>query len=308
MPLTILIFVASLTALIISSNRFIDSAERIGYSWGISPFAIGVTLVSLGTSLPELMTSILAVVAGTSEIVVGNVIGSNITNIFLVLGFSAMAVKSFKVKRNIMSEDAPLLFGSAILMWFALKDLHFSLFEAILFIVGLIIFIMYSINDDRKDGNIESNVHWWTYLVLIVAAVGIFFSAQYTVSSIETLANRLNINASIVSLSLLAFGTSLPEVVVSVSAARRGKPAIAVGNVLGSNIFNTYAVMAIPSFFGHLEIPSSILSFSLPYMVIATILFSLVCYSKTVSFWKAAMLIMFYIFFLAELIRLGFVQ
>jgi len=91
--LTIVIFVVSLAALIVASNQFIDSAEKIGYSWGISPFVIGVTLVSFGTSLPELMTSILSVYSGSSEIVVGNVIGSNITNILLVLGFSAIAVK-----------------------------------------------------------------------------------------------------------------------------------------------------------------------------------------------------------------------
>lgn len=307
MILTFVIFVFSLAVLIFSSNKFIDNAEKIGYSWGISPFIIGVTLVSFGTSLPELMTSIISVYSGSSEIVVGNVVGSNITNILLVLGISALAVGQLKIKRDIMSEDIPLLFGSSMLLWFSLRDLHFSIFEAILFLFGLAGFLMYSLRNGSAEKMDKVKTGAVTYLFVLLAGVAIFFSAKYTVSSIEILAGGLGISPSFISLSLLALGTSLPEVVVSVSAARKGKHAIAVGNVLGSNIFNTYAVMAIPSFFGELTIPPSIMTFSLPFMVVTTILFSLVCYSKMVSFWKAAMLVSFYIFFLAELIRLGFV-
>lgn len=302
------IFVLSLTVLIIGSNRFIDSAEKIGLSWGISPFVVGVTLVSLGTSLPELTTSVLSVLAGSSEIVVGNVVGSNITNILLVLGISAIAVKKLHIERDIMSEDVPLLFGSSILLWFVLRDLHFSLFEAILFLFGLVGFLMYSIGGDNQEGPEKVKTNALTYVMLLAGGVAIFLGAKYTVSSMETIATELEIPPSLISISLLALGTSLPEVVVSVSAARKGKHAIAVGNVLGSNIFNTYAVMAIPSFFGELVIPENIMAFGLPFMVVTTILFSLVCYSKTVSFWKAGMLVSFYIFFIAELIRLGFVN
>ena len=302
------IFIISLATLIIGSNKFIDSAERIGLSLGISPFIIGVTLVSFGTSLPELTTSILSVLSGSSEIVVGNVVGSNITNILLVLGTSAIAVRTLKIERDIMSEDVPLLFGSSILLWFVLRDLHFSMFEAILFLFGLCGFLMYSIQDRGEDNTVSAKPGAITYVILALGAIAIFFGAKYTVSSMESLASSLDISPSLISISLLALGTSLPEVVVSVSAARKGKHAIAVGNVLGSNIFNTYAVMAIPSFFGELIIPASITTFALPFMVVTTILFSLVCYSKSVSFWKAAMLISFYIFFIAELIRLGFVN
>ena len=137
---------------------------------------------------------------------------------------------------------------------------------------------------------------------------GIYFGASYTVISIEKLALLFNVNPSIISLSLLALGTSLPEVVVSISAARKGKHSLALGNVIGSNMFNTYAVMAIPSFFGKLEIPESVISFSLPFMLATTIIFMLVTFSKEVSLWKAGMLVSFYIFFLAELFKLSFVN
>ena len=308
MLVTFVIFVVSLSVLIYASNKFIDSSERVGLSMGISPFIIGVTLVSLGTSLPELMTSIISVYAGASEIVVGNVVGSNITNILLVLGLSSLAVKNLKVERDIMSEDVPLLIGSAILLWFALADFHFSIFEAVLFLFGLSGFLWYSLKNGRDDKILKVKTSWVTYVMIVLSGIAIYFSARYTVESISELAGMLEINPSIISLSLLALGTSLPEVVVSVSAARKGKHAIAVGNVLGSNIFNTYAVMAVPSLFGNLSIPQDIMGFSLPFMVVTTVLFSLVCYSKSVSFWKAGMLLSFYIFFLAELFRLGFVN
>jgi cation:H+ antiporter len=305
---TILIFAASLFVLIFASNKFIDSAETIGLSLGISPFVIGVTLVAFGTSLPELTTSILAVLGGTSEIVVGNVVGSNITNILLVLGLTALAVGTLKIERDIMKEEVPLLLGSAILLWFAIRDGSFSRIESLIFIAGLLGFLLYTIREKEEGTRKGAKAGWLNYVILIAAGVAIYFGASYTVSSIEEMALLFNINPSIVSISLLALGTSLPEVVVSMSAARKGKHSLAIGNVIGSNMFNTYAVMAIPSFFGDIVIPDSVISFSLPFMLATTIIFIIVTFSKEVSLWKAGMLVSFYIFFLAELFKLSFVS
>ncbi len=305
MLLNLLIFATSLFVLIYASNKFIHSAERIGMSLGISPFVIGVTLVAFGTSLPELTTSIIAVTSGSSEIVVGNVIGSNITNILLVMGLTALAVGTLKIERNIMKEDVPLLLGSAVLLWFALQDGHFSILESIIFLSGLVGFLLYTIRGKEDEIIVKTSVKWYSYFILIVSGIAIYFGASYTVSSIEVLANELGVNPSMVSLSLLALGTSLPEVVVSITAARKGKHALALGNVIGSNMFNTYAVMAIPSYFGELKIPETILSFSLPFMLATTIIFWLVTYSKEVSLWKAGMLVSFYVFFLGELYNIS---
>lgn len=301
--LSIAIFVGSLSLLIFSSNKFIDSAERIGLSLGISPFIIGVTLVAFGTSLPELATSIISVVRGSSEIVVGNVVGSNITNILLVIGISTLSVRTLVIKRNIMEVDVPLLVGSAILLWFALSDLKFSLIESLIFLSGMIGFLMYTINNKEEEVPDKVPTSIKTYMMVLIAGVGVYFGASYTVDSITDISAQIGIDPTVVSLGALALGTSLPEVVVSVAAARRGVPEMAIGNVLGSNIFNTYAVMAIPSFVGELTIPPSIMSFSLPFMIAVTILFGLVSYSRRISFWEAGMLISFYILFLAELIR-----
>jgi len=305
--ISLLIFIASLAGLIFASDKFIGAAEKIGYSLGISPFIIGVTIVAFGTSLPELATSIIAVMDGTSEIVVGNVVGSNITNILLVLGLTAMAVGTLKIERDIMKDDIPLLIGSSLLLWFALSDLRFSIVEALIFLSGLAGFLIYSIKgqDEPKREKVKTGA--LTYLILIAAGVTVYFAATFTVSSISDLAMGLGVNPSVVSLSLLALGTSLPEIVVSISAARRGQHSLALGNVIGSNMFNTYAVMAIPSFIGEIVIPDNIMSFSLPFMVAMTVILWLVTNAKEISFWKAGMLVSFYIFFIAELIRLGFV-
>ena len=131
---SIVIFIVSLTVLIYSSDRFIGASENIGLGFGVAPFVIGVTVVAFGTSLPELMTSIISVYHGSSEIVVGNVVGSNITNILLVVGISGVVSGDMIIKRDLIGQDIPMLMASAIILWFSLQDLSFSTIEAILFL------------------------------------------------------------------------------------------------------------------------------------------------------------------------------
>ncbi len=297
---TILFFV-SLAVLLIASDKFIDSAEKIGLSWGISPFIIGVTIVAFGTSLPELATSIASVFAGSSEVVIGNVVGSNITNILLVLGVTAVIGKEFKMDFDIMDVDMPLLLMSAFFLYFVLQDQIVTMPEAILFLVALGIFLYNSVQGQKQDKEDRPTSNWKDFLVVFVGIFFVFLGAHYTILSIQKVSTALNINAELIALTVVALGTSLPEVFVSIAAARKGKHAIAVGNVLGSNIFNTYAVMAIPSFLGPLAIPDGILSFGLPFMILATILFAIVTLSKKVTRWEGAMLITFYVYYIVHL-------
>ncbi len=304
----ILLFAGSLFVLIYASSFFIDSAERIGLSFGISPFVIGVTIVAFGTSLPELATSVLSVLSGSSEIVVGNVVGSNITNILFVLGASAIFSGNFSINRDLMEDDIPLLVGSAVLLYFALRDQVFSILEIVLFSIGLIAYLVYSLKNTEEQDEQEVSANVVTYLILVVSGVAVYFGASYTVLSIERISELLEINPAVVSLSALALGTSLPEVVVSIAACRRGLHDMAIGNILGSNLFNTFGVMAIPALVGPLSIPASINEFSVPFLIAVTIIFGLVCYSKKVSVWEGIMLVSLYIMFLAELINMGFVN
>ncbi|MEO1256255.1 MAG: sodium:calcium antiporter, partial [Bacteroidota bacterium] len=154
------IFIVGIVALLWASDRFVDAAEKIGLSLGISPFIIGVTIVAFGTSLPELATSIAAVLGGEPEIVVSNVIGSNITNIALVLGLSAVAVKSTDLENNLWYNDIPFFFGSAFLMWFFVADRTLSIFEAVLCLGGITLFLSYSLRDNGPRDDDRPRATW----------------------------------------------------------------------------------------------------------------------------------------------------
>ncbi len=302
----ILLFAVSLAVLLFASDKFIESAEKIGLSLGISPFIIGVTIVAFGTSLPELATSLASVFSGSSEVVVGNVIGSNITNILLVLGATGIIHKSFTMDFDIMDVDMPLLLISCFLLFFALSDHHISFGEVIIFLAALVVFLINSVQGAGSDEEERPSVGIKDYLMVVAGIFFVFLGAHFTIHYIELISLALKINPELIALTVVALGTSLPEVIVSIAAARRGKHAIAVGNILGSNIFNTYAVMGIPALFGDLKIPEGITDFGLPFMVVVTIIFALVTFSKRVTRWEACMLLLLYGFYLMELIKRGY--
>jgi cation:H+ antiporter len=298
------LFVISLAVLLKAADYFIDSAEEIGLSLGISPFIIGVTIVAFGTSLPELATSVASVFENASEIVVGNVIGSNITNIALVLGLVVVIVKRIDVPKSLWEIDLPILLGSAFFLYFALQDLVFSFYEAVLFLAALVVFLTYSLKSEDGDENeFRPKASVKTYIILLAAGAGVWLGANFTIDAITSLSTQMGISNEVISLSMVALGTSLPEVIVSINAARKGKTSIAIGNVLGSNIFNTYAVMAIPSLFGNLVIPANVVEFSLPIMMVMTFLFAVMTISSRISRWEGMVLLLFYIFYFIELFK-----
>lgn len=305
--LWIVVFVVSLGVLVKGSDWFIEAAEKIGLALGIPSFIIGVTIVAMGTSLPELASSIAAVLSGESEIVAGNAIGSNIANIALVLGITALMGKKMSFDVNLMEADIPLLICSAFLLWFFLLPdadgiARVDTLEAIMLLAGLVIFLAYSFSgNDGKDENRDKKITLKTYGLLLLGGVAVFLGANYTVEAIMQLSTIFGIASGAIALSVVALGTSLPEIVVSVAATRRGKPEIAIGNILGSNIFNTFAVIGIPALIGDLKILPIITDFSMPMMIALTLLFFFMMISKTVSRWEGLMLLLFYIYFVVRL-------
>jgi len=311
----IAVFLVSLAFLIKSSDYFTDAAEKVGFFFKIPPFIIGVSIVAFGTSLPELVSSIYAVVRGSSAIVIGNVIGSNITNVFLILGLTAILGKRITLHYNIAYVDLPLLVGSAFLFGLMVGDRHFSLFEALLSIAGILIYLFYAVKNSSEEPSGKSDTRQASsgqdqkvmaklVLTLVLSGVFIYFSAKYTVESIVRIAAMIKVGEAMIAASAVALGTSLPELVVSVTAARKGRPAIAIGNILGSNIFNTFAVMGIPALFGTLEIPSSMINYGMPIMIIATLLFFFITQQKRITRWEGMLLILFYLFYLGKLFNL----
>jgi len=317
------IFIISLAVLIKSSDYFTTSAEKIGLWLGIPAFFIGVTIVAIGTSLPELISSIIAVIDGSSEIVVGNVIGSNIAKIFLILGVAGIIAKDqLELSRNLLHVDLPFLVGTSFLLAIMIWDGIFTMGEGILLLFVLIIYSIYLIQSRQKpDKEVRKQLRGVkgelanhsiskkkispkVWVILLLSVVGIYFGARFTVESVIELARLFSIGAEVIAVSAVAFGTSLPELMVTISAAKKNKPEIAVGNILGSNIFNILAVMSIPSFFGALIIPTSILFFSLPVMIIATLMFFFITQNKEITKWEGWILLVFYVLFIGKLFHL----
>lgn len=312
----IIVFLASLALLIKSSDFFTDSAEKIGIYFGMPAFIVGVTIVAVGTSLPELVSSVIAVLEGSSEIVIGNVVGSNITNIFLVLGIVAIAAKTINIKHNLISIDMPIFIASALMLFVVLIDGVFSLHEAILFVVGIIIYIAYGINAEsnpkkektkkkinktnkskKEIKEVKPKIRVSTWIILLTSAFFIYVGAKFTVDSVIQLATILNVGAEVLAVTAIALGTSLPELTVSITAIKKKKTEMAIGNLLGSNIFNAFAVMGVAGLFGNLIIPQSILVSSIPFMLAATFLYFFITVDKKISKWEGMILLLFYVLF-----------
>ena len=307
----IFIFALSLSILIKFSDFFTESAGKIGVFLGFSPFIVGVTIVAIGTSLPELISSLIAVSQNSTEIVAGNVIGSNIANIFLIIGVATVISSPLKISYNLLNVDLPLFVGSAFLLYFTLSDGRFTFGEAILCIIGYIVHLTYTV----RCGQIESEINPDNvgrqpgYLIkqllfLVVCSGGMYVGAQYTIQAIIKLSELLNVGKEIIAVSAVALGTSLPELAVTFAAARKGDPEVAIGNVLGSNIFNSLIVMGIPGLFTELQIPLLLRDEGLPMLLAATLLFFFVTQDKQVTKWEGWLFFVLYAWFIGDLYRL----
>jgi len=304
--------VLGIAVLVRAAGFFTEAAEKVGYSLRIPPFIIGVTIVAVGTSLPELISSLLAAFWGSTEIVIGNVVGSNIANIFLVLGLSAVLGHKMKITRNLESVDLPLFVGSAIFLALTVMDGQFTWVEALMAVAFAGVYIHHAVttkeivDTDKLNKELRKDlgrrvIEWKTWLVLGVSALFLYAGALFTVESIIQLSQIFDVGTELIAITALALGTSLPELVVSIEAVRKGNADIALGNIFGSNIFNSLLVMGIPAFVGTLIIPESVITFGLPVMVGATLLFAFMLQDKQITKWEGFMLIIFYLFFITHI-------
>ncbi len=263
-------------------------------------FIIGVLLVGIGTSLPELVTSLVAVSENSSEIVVGNVFGSNIANMFLVFGAAALFSKSFEIKHDIMKTDLPFLLLATGYISIAVSDLNFSFGEGIICLIMLLLYMYRSLKDGSLEELIEEHTHKPTikdWVLIVLTPVLIFFSSKFLISSIKEIAAMIGVGNEIVASTAVALGTSLPELMVTIQAGRKGQNEMAVGNVLGSNLFNILAVMGIPAMFSSLIIPKSIISFTLPMLIMSSLIFMIIAQAKKVYRIYGFLFILMYIYY-----------
>ncbi|MCB1177679.1 MAG: calcium/sodium antiporter [Leptospiraceae bacterium] len=297
-----LVFVVSLFTLIKASDCFIESSEKVGIRLGLSPFLVGVLIIGFGTSLPELVSSIVGVVTGAPEIVAGNVLGSNITNIFLIVGIAAVYSKSFEIQYDLLKTEIPFLLTITFLVTFMIYDGNFSFGEGI-FCIGMMGIYILKLIRENSDSETEKDKEGFEkkyFFMIVLSPIFIFIGAKYTVDSVVEISNILNIGKEIIALSAVAFGTSLPEVLVTIAASKKGQPDIAIGNVIGSNIFNMVAVFGIPRMIGKIPISETIVSSTMLIHLAATFLFIIIVVDKKVNRYEGFLLLSFYLFFLFQ--------
>ena len=304
-----LVFVISLAILIKSSDKFTESAEKLGISIGLPPFIVGVIILSIGTSLPELVSSIIATLNNGSEIIIGNIVGSNIANILLILGVAAILSRDLKITYEIEKVDLPVLFISVFLLYFITKDSKIDFFEGLVFLVGFLIYLKYSVSTRSKEIKKEidkekkllDGMDKKAIFYLILTSILIYLSADWLIESIIKISEITGLNKSVIATSALAIGTSLPELLVTITAARRGNPEMAVGNVLGSNIFNTFAILGVCALIKPIEVLTSMLTFGVPFLVMITLLFLFSTLTKRITRWEGYFYLLLYIFFLIKI-------
>lgn len=323
LPLLLLIFVMGLATLVIASDFFTDAAEKIGLAMGLPPFIVGVTIVSMGTSLPELLSSLVSIFQRAPEVVASNVVGSNIANICLVVGTAAiMSKKLLRVMYNLISVDLPLFVGSAFL--FALMGTsgqQFTRGEALILVIGYIVYLFYILKSSEDAGqrsgeDVADNVaeipsrssqttqSLRLFLILVLSGIFIFLGANYTIDSLIQISDRLNVGRDIIAISAVAIGTSLPELMVTINAALKGKAELAVGNVIGSNIFNVFVVMGIPGLIKPLPVSDAILTHSVPTLLAASLLMFFTVQDNKITTWEGWLFMMLYAWFMGTVFGL----
>ncbi|MEP7380563.1 MAG: sodium:calcium antiporter [Gemmatimonadota bacterium] len=316
-PLVALALVAALGVLIGAAKFFTGAAEHVGIAFGLSPFTVGVFIVALGTSLPELVSSVLAVHRGTSEVVSGNVIGANTANLLFILGVVAAASRrGIRLGEQYIAIDLNFMVGSAMVLALVMFDGSVGRVEASLLFAGYIAYVGYLMTEGRSVGAdahftsaLESppkaGVRSRDIIILLAAGVGIFLSADVTLDALMVIAARIGISPAIASLTILSLGTTLPELAVSVTAARAGRAEMAVGNILGSCIFNSFGVLGIAAMFGRVEVPVELVRLPLPAYIGSAILFYLLTQDRRVSRWEGVLFVLLYLLLLAELAGLA---
>jgi len=268
--------IISIATLVFGAERFVDASSKIAKNFGISDLFVGLTIVALGTSAPEIFVAISSVINSAEAVAIGTIVGSNITNIALIFGVSCFAVNQIK-KRFSLESLIPFLL-SFILFLFALKDLRFSLIECLGFIMIFFYFLAILSKErpgvkDVMSGNTDMMKN---FIMLLVGLVLLVVGSNFAVIYAEKFALSIGISEVIVSLTILALGTSLPELAATISAIFKGKNQMVIGNIIGSNILNLVIIVPIIGIFSSAAMPVELWERDSFPLIILTLAFTLI--------------------------------
>jgi len=312
MDLTVLgLFVLGLLLLVAGAELLVRGASKLALSLGISPLVVGLTVVAFGTSSPELAVSVQSAWSGRVDIALGNVVGSNIFNALFILGISAV-IMPLLVHQQLIRQEVPVMIGVSLLLWALAADGGISRWDGLLFVGLLSVYTFLVIRQSRREtGAIREEYresmpgdgqawdrHWGIQVLLVLVGLGLLvLGAHWLVEAAVTVARELGMSELIVGLTIVAAGTSLPEVATSILAAIRGERDIAVGNVVGSNIFNILAVLGISAGVAPdgLAVAPSLLAFDLPVMIAVAVACLPIFYTgHLIARWEGALFLAYY--------------
>ena len=276
-----LAIIVGLVVLVWSADRFVLGAAATARNFGMSPLLIGMTIVSLGTSAPEIFVSATASLDGSGILAIGNALGSNITNVGLVLGVTAL-IAPLPIQGKMLKKEIPILLLVTVIAGLVLQDLELSFWDGIVMLVCLIITLFWLFNETSEqeisgldEEEVEALEHTSTaksIMWLVIGLIALMVSAKLLVWGAVDVSRYFGISELIIGLTIVAIGTSLPELAASVASALKGHHDIAIGNVVGSNIFNLLAVMPIPGLVASTVIETEVLYRDYGAMLIITLL------------------------------------
>jgi len=286
----VVIFILAMGGLIFGADFIVNQSERIALRFNISEFIIGSTLIALGTSLPEMAASIAASIDGKPEIAIANAVGSNIMNITLVLAVIFIISKRFIPKRDFFAKDSIWALMPILMFLLMAMDGIINTFDAILLMILMVAYLLFLIEDSKGLGTEEleedskKDFSWFkSIFLLLIGFIFVVIGAHFAVDSASNIAKSFHVSEWIIGVLLISFGTSLPELVVSVSAALKGKVDMAIGNIIGSNLANTTMVIGTAALVGDLAIDLEKYMFDLMLMTIATIMLIYITANKLYS-------------------------
>lgn len=313
--------VVGLALLTLGGEFLVRGASKIAAACGVSSLVIGLTVVAFGTSAPEMAVSVGSALTGQSDIALGNVLGSNIFNVLFILGACAL-LAPLKVNKQLVQIDVPIMILASVCMLLCCLDREVSRLDGCLLFAGIIIYSTFSVIKSRRDVRIitstasaandfaptstenRDTANPLLHIVLIVAGLALLLAGAklFVYGSVET-ARSFGVSELVIGLTLVAAGTSLPEVATSIMATVRGERDIAIGNVVGSNIFNIFSVLGATAIASPISVPESAISFDIPIMLaVAIVCFPIFRTHYTISRTEGALFFAAYVAYTAILI------
>lgn len=312
------LFISGLVLLVIGAELLVRGASRLAVLAGISPLVIGLTVVAFGTSSPEMAVSLQANFTGQTGISIGNVVGSNICNVLLILGVSAI-IAPLAVSEQLVRLDVPIMIGISVLTLFFALDGIIGRLDGLLFFSGIVVYIAFLLVQSRRKPEMQAELleevsfppershrQWLINLGLIgIGLVMLVIGSQWLVEGATAIAETLGVSDLVIGLTIVALGTSLPELATSVIACFRGERDIAVGNAIGSNIFNLLAVLGLAAVIDPdgIDVAAAALRFDIPVMIaVAVACLPIFFTGNVISRWEGLLFFGYYIFYTAYLI------